>query len=214
MAFLETPRFPTTANYGYTSRPKYSVTVVRRVGGHERRNRNWTYPLHQFNLTIGPYDDDAIQEILEYWHALGGIETGFRFKDWVDYKSCRVSDVVTNLDQPLVLADAGASPRQYQLTKRYTKGARIQDRLIKKPVSGTIVVADNGSSLVENTDYSIDYGTGLVTMLTSASGSPIGSALTWGGEFDVPVRFEDDFAVQVVHHQAQSVPASLMELRL
>jgi uncharacterized protein (TIGR02217 family) len=206
MTFLETPTFPGCPSFGYTATPMYSVTVVRRASGHERRNANWSRPLYQYGVTVGPRAEADIQELLEFWHAVGGNAVGFRFKDWSDYKSCYVGDTPDPLDQPLVAVTG--SPSGYQLTKRYTQGARSQDREIYKPVTGTIRVADNGTEKTITTDWTVDTTTGLVTLLFTPTGP-----LTWGGEFDVPVRFDGEFPVELTSHQVESVAFTLMELR-
>lgn len=206
--FLETPRFPGCPRYGYVSEPMYSVTVVERASGVERRNRNWQYPRTRITLTVGPSEggDPAIQELLRFWHAVGGNAIGFRVKDYADYKSCDVGETPASTDQPLVL-QAG-SPTVYQLIKRYTYGALSQDRPIYKPVNGTILLADNGTLKTENTHYTVDYTSGLVTLAFTPAGT-----LTWGGEFDLPMRFDGPFPVELVSYRVQAVSFALIELR-
>lgn len=182
--FLETPRFPLPPSLGYRVIPKYSVTAIERAGGIRRRNLNWTAPLHTFACEIEHADED-IATVLEFMHAVAGTAYAFRFKDWNDYKSCRPYQTAAATDQPLVL-QAG-SPAAYQMVKQYTKGALTRTRPIQKPVTGTILVADNGVTKTPDTHYTVDYTTGLVTLLFA----PVG-ALTWGGEFDVPVTFETE----------------------
>jgi uncharacterized protein (TIGR02217 family) len=211
--FLETPDFPACPKYGVISEPEYSVTVVRTASGLERRNRNWSRPLTRVTITVGPGPraDDEVQELLEFYHAMGGSACGFRYRDVADYKSCRKSDTVSSTDQPLVLVDA--SPTYYQLTKRYTFGAQTQDREITKPVSGTILIAVDGVLKVENTDYTIDYTTGQVTFLIVPPGSPV-PVITWGGEFDIPVRFDSAFPVEQISHEIESASFVLQEIRV
>jgi uncharacterized protein (TIGR02217 family) len=206
--FLESPRFPKCPSFGYTAEPRYSVTVVERSSGVERRNRNWSTPLHRFSCTVGPRAEDDISELLEFYHAVGGSAYGFRFRDGVDYKTSRIEEDVSSIDAPLILA-AGISPTSYQLTKRYTYGTRTQDRPIYKPVQGTILIADGGTLKAETTDYDIDYTTGLVTLNFSPAG-----AMTWGGEFDVPVRFDSEFPVELFDKRIQSVAFVLQEIRV
>jgi len=205
--FLESPVFPQCPSFGYSSEPMYSVTPIERASGTETRNRNWAFPLHRFNCTVGPRAEEDIAELLEFWHAVGGMAYGFRFSDGVDYKSCRIQEDVTATDGPLLVV-AGESPEVYQLTKRYTYGARTQDRPIYKPVSGTILIADNGTLKTEMTHYTIDYATGRVSLLFAPAGM-----LTWGGEFDVPVRFDSEFPVELIDRRIQSVSFVLRELR-
>lgn len=211
--FLETPDFPACPKYGVVSEPEYSVTVVRTASGQERRNRNWSRPLTRVTITVGPGPraDDEVQELLEFYHAVGGSAVGFRYRDVADYKSCRASDTPARTDQPLVLVNA--SPTYYQLTKRYTFGAQTQDREITKPVSGSILIAVNGVLKTENTDYTIDYTTGRVSFITPIASSPI-PVFTWGGEFDIPVRFDSAFPVEQVSHQIESASFVLQEIRV
>lgn len=206
MSFLEAPRFPGCPNFGYVSTPRYSVTITASASGRERRNRNWARPLYRFDVTVGPRAEDNIQELLEYWHAVGGSEIGFRFKDYADFKSGRVNQTPTALDQ--VLTESDDSAGIYQLTKWYTAGSRSQGRVIHKPIDGTILVANNGVLLTEGPQYTIDYTTGELTLLVTPNGD-----ITWGGEFDTPVRFDSEFPVELVNWRAESVSFALMEIR-
>lgn len=204
--FLETPRFPACPSFGYTSVPMYSVTIAESVAGKERRNRNWARPRFRYDCTVGPRAVEEIEELTDFWHALGGTEVGFRFRDYADFKSCRVFDDVSMTDQLLELIVD--SPGGYQLTKAYTAGARTQLRPIYKPVQGTILLADDGVAKTEGADWQLDYATGLVTL----SFTPVGE-LTWGGEFDVPVRFDSEFPVEIVDRRINSVAFALKEIR-
>ena len=205
--FLESPVFPQCPSFGYTSEPMYSVTAIERASGTETRNRNWQYPLHRFNCTVGPRGEEDVAELLEFWHAVGGTAYGFRFRDGVDHKTCRIHTIVSSLDAPLeVVSDD--SPDSYQLFKRYVFGARVQLRPIYKPVTGTVLLADEGVLKTEGADYTIDYSTGRVAILFPPEGT-----LTWGGEFDVPVRFDSEFPVELMDKRIQSASFLLRELR-
>lgn len=210
MAFLETPRFPGCPSFGFRSIPMYRTTISRMRSGKEQRNRFWSRPLYRYDATVGPRMESEIQELLEFWHAVGGEECGFRFKDYADYKSCYVNLTASATDQPLIYVEEASDGPLYQLTKSYTQGARSQDREIYKPVSGSLLIAANAVTLTENTDYEVDYTTGLVTMLIQDSESD----LTWGGEFDTPVRFDGEFPIELTNKAIESVSFSLMELRL
>jgi uncharacterized protein (TIGR02217 family) len=206
--FLETPRFPGCPSFGFTSEPMYVVEINERVSGIENRNRVWSRPRHVYTATLGPRVEADVQEALEYYHAVGGPAYGFRFKDNVDYLSCRVGVTATPLDQPVV-EDVSGSPSFYRLLKEYTAGVLTQQREIYKPVEGTIMLADNGVLKTETTHYTIDYSTGIVTLLFS----PVGD-LTWGGEFDVPVRFDSAFPVEIQNRRIQSASFTLKELKV
>jgi uncharacterized protein (TIGR02217 family) len=212
MDFLDVS-FPSLPSFGYTAEPRYSVSIIQRASGHERRNANWSYPLHRYTVTVGPRAEAEVAALLEFWHAVGGSAYAFRFKDFADYLSCRIGSTFAATDQPLV--SLGTSPNTYQLTKRYTTGAllspiaRTQSRPITKPVSGKILIADNSTLKTETTHYTLDYATGVVSLHFTPSG-----ALTWGGEFDVPVRFDSEFPVEILSRRIQSVQAVLAEVRV
>lgn len=206
--FIESPRFPACPKFGHTSFPDYSVTAIRTASGWETRNANWEQTLPRFEITVGPGPDliDEVQELLEFWHALGGPEIGFRYKDPTDYKSCRIQNTYTAEDQPLVQISGST----YQLTKRYTAGSQTRDRKIRKPVTNTILIADDGSIKTETSHYTIDYATGIVTLLFS----PVSTGdLTWGGEFDVAVKFERELPIQILDHFSHSTSFTLQSLR-
>lgn len=205
------PRFPACPSYGFSKRADYSVTIVERSSGIRSVNRNWYYPLHTFvavPLENKPEDDMAL--VQRFWHSIGGQSGRFLFKDYTDYKSSNVpSDDIQATDQPLVeIAD---SPGRYQMVKLYEDEEfnYQQQRLIQKPKQGTIRIADDGADLEEGVEYTVDYETGIVTLLNSASG-----VLTWGGEFDVPVMFESTPEFMIVSHKFQSAGFALRELRL
>lgn len=205
--FLETPRFPGCPSFGYTALPNYSTTISTLPSGREFRNRNWARPLLDIEVTVGPRMQEQIEELKDFWHAVGGQELGFRFKDESDYKSCRLGDDIAATDQPFLVVTG--SPSGYQLIKEYTAGIRTQVRYISKPVQGTIVVANSLGATQNSALWAIDYSTGLLTTLPGFVGTP-GS---WGGEFDVPVRFNSNFPIQIQDHEIQSVTFTLKELR-
>lgn len=206
--FLESPRFPQCLSFGFVSEPMYVVSVIERASGVESRNRSWSRPLYRYTALLGPRVEGDVQDALEFYHAVGGRAYGFRFRDPVDYLSCRVGQTLSAVDQPLYLL-SGYSPESYQMVKEYSYGALTQQREIYKPVLGTILVADNGVLKTESVDYSIDYARGLVELAFT----PVGP-LTWGGEFDVPVRFDSEFPVEVLDRRIQSASFTLRELRL
>jgi len=129
---------------------------------------------------------------LDWWHVLDQ-SIGFRVKDYTDFKSCQVQIDPLATDQPLV--EIPTNPGVYQLTKRYQVGALYKDRPIYKPVTGTIVLSGAGT---------VDYTTGQVT--GSAGG-------TWGGEFDLPMRFSSNFPVEIIDQRIESVSFTMQELR-
>lgn len=212
MSFLEV-RFPVCPSFGMISAPAYNVTVARTISGRERRNSFWQYPLFNFPMTVGPRMEDEVEQVAEFFHGVGGMEFGFRLWDPADFKSCRLSETPAATDQPLI--EIPGSPRRWQLTKAYTAGPRTQYRRIQKPVAGDVSVAANGVTLVLNTDYTLDTTTGIVDFLNGDDEGSPAPVLTWGGLFDVPVRFDTpELPTVLAEAQIQSVDFTLREIRV
>lgn len=207
MAFIETRYFDSPL-IGATGGPVYDTTVITYGSGKESRQANWEYPLHKYNLAKILDTPDMFDQVVEVFHACKGRFHGFRIKDYNDYKSCATNATISGTDQSIGTGDG--STVDFQLKKTYTKGSQSTTRIIKKPVSGTVVVAVAGSPV---TPSSIDYTTGIVTLSVAPTA---GQSVTAGFEFDVPVRFDIDTLENVTFiygevMAADSIP--LVEIR-
>lgn len=201
--------FPTCPTFGFVAEPNYLVKITAREGGFERRQRMWARPLSKYTgVPTGDQPQDDIEDLLDFWHAMGGMSSGFRFKDWIDYKSCRLGVAPAATDQPLIAS--GDSPPSFRLVKQYaTKtGRTIQEREIARPLGATIAIA-NETGAVQSA-WSLDESTGLVTIDGGFSGTPT----SWGGEFDVWCRFDAIFNPSITDHQAMNVTVQLAEIRV
>ena len=203
--FIET-RFPGCPSFGFTWRPRFRNEIIGTATGAEYPFRHWDYPLHDAQVTVGPRMDDEIDELLAFFFAVGGSYNGFRVKNHGEFKSCRPSETPAATDQPTIdLSDS--SDDEVQLVKRYTVASLSQDRYILKPVAGTIILADSGG-IIPPAEYTLDTTTGRVLFSVAPTGP-----VTWGGEFDLPMRFEGDFPIQIIDKRAHTVSFMLEELR-
>jgi uncharacterized protein (TIGR02217 family) len=206
------PVFPTCPSFGFTSRPDYSVTVVERASGLRSVNRNWYYPLHTYSaVPIGERAQEDIHLVLKFWHAIGGQSGRFLFFDYVDHlSSVDIDSEPTPTDQPLV--ENLNSPGGHQLTKLYEdEGALFQQqRLIQKPVPGTIRIANAVGVEQAPGTWTLDYDTGILQIEDGFVGTPA----TWGGQFYVPVMFESAPEFSVTNRRIQQTSFALRELRL
>ena len=105
--------------------------------------------------------------------------------------------------------------RLAQQARVVRRSARNQSeaRLVLKPVAGTVLVGLQGDPQVETLDFTLDLDSGTVSF---ASAPPVGTLITAGFEFDVPVRFDiDRIQVSVASFQAGDVPhVPVVEVRL
>lgn len=205
MSFIETPLFPISPDLGFQSGFNFDVQIVKVASGAERRTRNRIYPLHQYHIT-GTRANAVIEDLRGFAMAVGGPFVGFRLHDYGDFKSCLVASTPTPNDQPLIFNGTA-----YQLTKYYVRGAQTQQRRITKPVAGTIRIANTSGVEQASNLWTIDTTTGLLTPLAGFVGTPG----YWGGNFDVPVRFDaNSFDQLMFDTYVSSVQLQLIELLL
>ncbi len=207
--FIESPRFPEDVSYGTSFGPSYSTNVNPTKSGAESRNAIWENSLAMGNVAFGIKTYAQLQEVSKLFHNARGKASGFRFKDFIDFKSCDVEFNITKDDQVLGLGDN--TTVIFQLIKTYTSGAYSVSRDIRKPVIGTLQVAIDGVLKTETTDYTIDYTTGLITFLVAPLLDEIVSA---GYEFDIPIRFDiDHLSTSLESFQAGSLTIPIKEIR-
>lgn len=168
MSFIETPRFPTSISAGAKYGPGYSTSIARNIGGYEVSNQNWSMPLYEGDVSFGVRTQAQLDDLLAFFHGVAGMQNGFRFKNFSDYRATAAQGTLT-----VITADT-----TWQMGKTYTYGALTKLRKITKPLAGA-TIAGGGT-------YSYSTVTGILTR--SAGANPT----SWAGEFDDPVRFDID----------------------
>ena len=210
MAFHEV-RFPANLSFGSTGGPERRTDVVTLANGFEERNTPWAQSRRRYDAGLGLRSLDDVAALISFFEARRGQLYGFRWKDWADFKSCKPSGRVSDQDQVIGTGDGAATV--FALGKTYDPDGNAFRRPILKPVAGTVVVAVAGNPQVETVDYALDLAAGTVTFVLPPD---VGTVVTAGFEFDVPVRFDADrIAVSVASFQAGEVPSvPVVEVRL
>lgn len=166
MAFIETPRFPDNIARGSSGGPSYNTSVITYESGAEKRNANWLYPIHRYQVAYGVRHMRDLEQLIAMFHAARGRANAFRYKDFADFKSCALAAVPSATDQTLGTADGATA--QFQLIKTYVAGASTKTRQILKPVTGTVKIALGG--VEQPSGWTVDTTTGMVTFTTTARG--------------------------------------------
>lgn len=210
MSFHEV-RFPSAIAFGSAGGIERRTEVVALVNGFEHRNTPWQQSRRRYDAGLGVKSLDDLADVLAFFEARRGRLNGFRWKDWLDHKSCLPSAAPEVTDQAIGTGDG--STVAFQLSKTYAPGANAFVRRITKPVDGTVLVAVGGAVLAEGTDFSVDTTTGIVTL---AAVPDAGAAVTAGFHFDVPVRFDTDtIEVNAAAFEAGEVPSiPIIEVRI
>ncbi len=204
-------RFPTAISLKSRGGPQRRTEIVTLSSGHEQRNTRWADSRRRYQAGYGVASLDDVHAVLSFFEQRRGRLYGFRWKDHADHKSCLPSQTPAQSDQQLGTGDGIQT--SYQLNKTYGTATNTYQRIVSKPVLGSVVVAIDDSVQNQAADYTIDATTGIVDFVTA----PVnGAAITAGFQFDVPVRFDtDDMEVGLDAFQAGQIPdISIVEIKL
>lgn len=173
-------RFPESVSYGSSGGPGFKTSVFGVDSGIVNTNAEWDRLRARYNVTFDFCPRSDIDLVENFFYAMRGKALGFRFKDWNDYQ-------ISN--QNVVVGDGGAV--SFQLFKRYRSGTNTFDRIITKPVRGTVgSLYVDGIEFVLDRDFFMNYATGAITFNTALASGAVGNLTSC--EFDVPVRFDTD----------------------
>ncbi|WP_321339743.1 DUF2460 domain-containing protein [uncultured Cohaesibacter sp.] len=183
-AFLDIV-FPVKVGFGATGGPQRKTQVVQSGSGKEERNQQWANSRRSWDVGTGIRDIYEAEQVLSFFEDVRGRLSGFLFCDPFDLRSCAILGKPGAMDQAIGTGDGIATA--FQLTKMYGS-ANPYRRKISKPKPDSVLVAVDGVALDE-TDFSVDHTTGLVTLAVPPAA---GAAVTAGFDFFVPVRFDTD----------------------
>lgn len=197
MSFHET-RFPTAIAFHSSGGPERRTEIVTLGSGFEERNSVWANSRRRYDVGSGIRTLEDLSALIAFFEARRGRLTGFRFKDFADFRS---ATTITPFDQVIGTGDGVATA--FQLVKTYAPGPAGWTRRIAKPVAGTVRV---GVAVSEHMlDWSVDTTTGIVTF---ASPPASGAQVTAGFEFDTPVRFDSDaLVIDLASFTAGEIPS-------
>lgn len=195
--------FPVDIALNSEGGPSRRTDIVALVSGHEERNSPWAGSRRQFNAGYGVKSMADIEAVIAFFEARRGRLYGFRFRDPFDFKSCALNDAPGPADQLIGTGDGATTT--FSLIKQYASGPASYDRPIAKPVAGTVQIAVAGAPQTQGVDFSVDDGTGVVTL----AGPPAnGASVTAGFLFDTPVRFDtDDLRINLAAFKAGDIPS-------
>ena len=185
MAFDEV-RLPLRLKYGSGGGPRFMTDVVIGASGAEYRNQRWAQARRTYDARTGVMSAADAALLTAFFHARAGRARGFRLKDWSDFSSAADGRGAARYDdQPLGVGDGAR--RTFQLVKTYGDEGFSHERVIAKPVSGSVRVGVDGVELTGG--WSVDFTCGLVIFDVPPA---VGAKITAGFLFDVPVRFDTD----------------------
>lgn len=175
MAFIEARLLDKVA-YGFQIGPQFQTRIRTLRNGHERRNRDASSFRWKGSAPYQNIKPEHYETLLGAFLTAGGMADSFRFKNWVDFAAA---------GQSLGVAPAASTP--VQLVKDYVLfGVARYQRIIQKPVAGTVTVYEDEVAKAGTTDAT----TGLFTPTDPWTAA---AAITADFQFDVPMRFDADW---------------------
>lgn len=139
--------------------PERRTEIVSFGSGREERNARWAHSRRRFDAGFGIKTLDALRSAVAFFEERRGRLYGFRWRDRLDQTSGLSG--ITPLDQGIGTGDGAR--RVFQLTKIYGGGFAPYQRVINKPVAGSVRVAVNGDELLPGA-FNCDVTTGAVTL--------------------------------------------------
>jgi uncharacterized protein (TIGR02217 family) len=175
---------------GAVGGPTYSTTVTTPSTGYDYANQNWDTARMQWEIGHTISNVTMMQTLLAFFRARKGQFRGFLFRDWSDFYvgMTFINDVLTQTSS-LQFATGDGTTTAFQLTKTYPDSYNPEVRKITRPISGTLSIFVAASLQTEGADFTVNYTTGVVTFAHAPANT---DAISWAGQFNVPVRFNSD----------------------
>jgi uncharacterized protein (TIGR02217 family) len=208
MAFDEI-ELPLRVGFGSGGGPSFSTEIIVIDSGYERRNQNWGQARRVFDARTGVRSAADAATLLAFFHARAGRARGFRLKDWSDCTTA-ADNISASAFTDQTIATGDGATTIFQLIKNYASGGVTHQRVIAKPVAGSVLIGVNGTQLFSG--FSVDTTTGLVTFATAPAA---GRSITAGFQFDVPVRFDtDQLTLTAENYAMHKADVPLVEIRV
>lgn len=173
--------FPLEIGRDAMAAAEFSTNIVTTLSGHEHRNSGWSDARLSFDAGPGIRSERELSILIDFFRARRGAAIGFRFTDPFDFSSKQMVAEPTMLDQILGVGDG--IRRAFPLLKKY--GEEAQCRRITRPRTESVSVALDAERASE-------WSLAEKGMIEFASPPAVGTIVSAGFLFDVPVRFAED----------------------
>lgn len=201
-------RLPTTIERGSRGGSQFFTTTIVSPSGHSQRNAHWLDDLPEWDIGYGLARKELVQPVVDFWYSMRGAAHSFLFRDWSDYRSGPLNNLVptrqATLDlngETIIVGDGvvdddptmghRSGTRDWQLCKAYGDMAvNPYFRPIFQPVlAGVQFFVDDVLAAVTH------QGNGLFRF-ANADIPLVDQIVTATFEYDVPVRFTSDKLAQ------------------
>ncbi len=201
-------QFPADISRGATSRTRRLSDIIALRSGAEMVNTVWKNSRHEYDVGVGIRKLDQIYDIIQFYESRMGRANSFRFKDWLDYKSCPPNGTISNTDQKLVYIRSVFTPTLeenpntdvvrriigylFDVRKVYEDDFGSYSRKISKPVRESLIFSNSTVRLASEAIHEENKIQSGIILTGSEAAKGENADISCGFEFDVPVRFAED----------------------
>lgn len=183
--------------------PEFLTSIATSLSGHEYRNVNWQLARMRYQLKLERLTPEELQQVINLFYIQHGCAIGFRFRDWSDYQ----------VDNGFICTVTNGDIRTVPLIKEYRLEDFSYQRRITKPAPNTVKVYLNDTEIQPDTvnhQFSIDYEEGLLNFQQPLQPETVIRA---SFDFDVPVRFNNDYLPLEFNERVELPAIELLELK-
>jgi uncharacterized protein (TIGR02217 family) len=178
---IDNIRLPVEVEQGATGGPRFKTSIQTALSGVEQRIAEWDVARCEYDIGYAVRGKATlIKQVIELWRTRHGPAYPFRFKDWTDFEAVAIN-----------IGPGDGSTAAFQLVKRYSDNIITVTRAIQLPIEGTVEIEVADVPKTEDTHYTVDYVTGMLTFTPGNIPAADVTIRAWF-EFDVPVRFAED----------------------
>lgn len=164
---------------GFTARPFYSTDITEGKSGREVRDALWQEGKRKFDAKFAVKSLADARVLNKFFHTCKGRWKAFLLKDYTDYFYDFTATALTG----------NGVRTQFQMRAAYDDGFDVEYRKISRPKIGTVAVKVNGVLKTEDTDYTVNYETGIITFAVAPANAAV---IEQKCEFYVKARFDTD----------------------
>jgi uncharacterized protein (TIGR02217 family) len=172
---------PIGITYPIKRRPMFSTLKQPSISGKDNPIQLWAYPRYHYELPFSFLRADVVNAELQYmmgfYNSVGGAAQTWLYADPVDGAPA-TGNGVTNQ----TFGTGDGSTTKFGLVR--ARGGFVEP--VFAPVTATVHIFDNG------VDQAGNFTLGTSGLVTFTVAPLIGHALTWTGNFNWIVRFDDD----------------------
>lgn len=162
--------------FGWQGGPEFKTQIVELNSGRERRNALWQDSRHRYSAPFLNISKEDYKLIKKMHLVCRGQLNCFRFKDELDYQA---------FEEEFAIGDG--ITKKFQLRKISSiDGVSYIRNVYALP--SIPIIKKNGTLI--SSGFTIDLDRGLIEFITAPL---LGEDLKWTGDFDVWVRFNQDY---------------------